>query len=440
MTDRSNSHTPISSVEPIVDDCTTNSTVENTVKNTLDGSSNCPDDSSNGNVAPTGEVTDKARAQRQAKKSENVSIKGSTTTPQNSEQSDPESLSVIPDEAFDQLDQSAQSDQLNPNLESANFAEPTDVNVTIVQSHLRGIIEAMVFASDKPLSTADIAKNANATRAQVVALLAEIQAFYQHRGIQLVEVAGGYAFRTAAAYGSFVRQVTTRRPVKLTRAQLETLAIVAYRQPITRPEVDDVRGVDSGPVLKTLLERGILRILGKRDEPGRPIIYGTTSAFLSLFNLKSLKDLPSLREFAELTDDSKRTFDKLMTSQQMQWDAPQPSGTTASWNAASPRDSSTLKPTKDTSASSTGNDKDINATDTNNAIPPNANTATTHRDDVDIYDSDFDISIDSDIVSEENGAIDSGTERDIDFEYDDGTSSNDDVISDVDYGDLDLDE
>ena len=190
--------------------------------------------------------------------------------------------------------------------------EARDGELDIVRFHLKGLIEALIFASDKPLTPSDIAKTAKADRKAVVELLKELQESYLDRGIRLVEVAGGYAFRTAPAFGPFVRDVTAQRPVKMTRAQLETLAIVAYRQPLTRPEIDDVRGVDSGPVLKMLLERGLVRILGKRDEPGRPLIYGTTSVFLSFFNLKSLKDLPSLREFTELSDDSKRTFEKVL--------------------------------------------------------------------------------------------------------------------------------
>ena len=98
----------------------------------------------------------------------------------------------------------------------------------------------------------------------------------------------------------------------MSRALLETLAIVSYRQPLTRPEIDDIRGVDSGPVLKTLLDRDLVKILGKKDEPGRPILYGTTAAFLEFFGLKSLKDLPSLREFTELSDDSRRVYDREM--------------------------------------------------------------------------------------------------------------------------------
>jgi segregation and condensation protein B len=107
-------------------------------------------------------------------------------------------------------------------------------------------------------------------------------------------------------FAPYVRELTSGRPIKLTRAQIETLAIVAYRQPVTRPEIDEIRGVDSGATLKLLLERDLLRLLGKKDEPGRPLLYGTTTYFLEFFGLRALKDLPTLREFTELSDESRR--------------------------------------------------------------------------------------------------------------------------------------
>jgi segregation and condensation protein B len=173
-------------------------------------------------------------------------------------------------------------------------------------AHLRGLIEALVFASDKPVKTGELARLASAPIKQVRGLLAELRDTYAERGIVLGEIAGGWLFRTSAQFAPFVRELTSERPVRLTRAQVETLAIVAYRQPITRPEIDDIRGVDSGATLKLLLERDLLRILGKKDEPGRPLLYGTTSHFLEFFGLKSLRDLPTLREFTELSDDSLR--------------------------------------------------------------------------------------------------------------------------------------
>lgn len=177
---------------------------------------------------------------------------------------------------------------------------------------LRGALEALVFASDTPIKTADLAKLASASLKQVTELLDELRQHYRTRGIRLDEVAGGWVFRTSPQFAPFVRDLTKQRPVRLSRAQVETMAIIAYRQPITRPEIDDVRGVDSGPVLKVLLERDLIRILGKRDEPGRPLLYGTTTAFLEFFGLKSLKDLPTLREFTELTDESREAYEAEM--------------------------------------------------------------------------------------------------------------------------------
>jgi segregation and condensation protein B len=180
----------------------------------------------------------------------------------------------------------------------------------VSRQHLKGLLEALIFVSDRPMKPNDLAKAASASAKLVRELLTELQEEYRQRGVQLDEVAGGWVFRTSAAYAPFVRDLATQKPVRLTRAQLETLAILAYRQPITRPEIDDIRGVDSGPVLKLLLERDLIRILGRKDEPGRPVLYGTTSTFLEFFGLKSLKDLPTLREFTDLSDDSRRVVER----------------------------------------------------------------------------------------------------------------------------------
>jgi segregation and condensation protein B len=182
------------------------------------------------------------------------------------------------------------------------IAEPTG-------PYLKGLIEAVLFVSDHPLELKDVARAARIDRARAQELLDELVRDYEGRGIRLELVAGGYAFRSSPEYAERVRQYLALRPVRLSRAQLETLAIVAYRQPITRPEIDDVRGVDSGPVLKGLLERDLIRIIGKKDEPGRPMLYGTTGGFLEAFSLKSLRDLPTLREYTELSDESRRVFE-----------------------------------------------------------------------------------------------------------------------------------
>jgi segregation and condensation protein B len=189
------------------------------------------------------------------------------------------------------------------------LAQPAPTS-DVTRSHLKGLLEALIFASDHPQKANDLAKAASANVKEVRDLLDDLKTEYRPRGIQLDEVAGGWIFRTSSAYAPFVRDLTKQKPVRLSRAQVETLAILAYRQPVTRPEIDDIRGVDSGPVLKVLLERDLVRILGKKDEPGRPMIYGTTTTFLEFFGLKSLKDLPTLREFTELNEDSRRVAEK----------------------------------------------------------------------------------------------------------------------------------
>jgi segregation and condensation protein B len=210
------------------------------------------------------------------------------------------------DDAHEEPDTESEDPSTEPSVATA--APTTDDDTA--KKHLRGLVEALVFASDQPIKPNEIGKLAQAPARQIKEVLDELKAEFAGRGIQLEEIAGGYAFRTNVAYAPFVRDLVGQKPVRLTRAQLETLAIVAYRQPITRPDIDDVRGVDCGPVLRTLLERDLVRILGKQEAAGRPLLYGTSTGFLELFGLKSLKDLPTLREFTELNEESKRTVER----------------------------------------------------------------------------------------------------------------------------------
>jgi segregation and condensation protein B len=128
-------------------------------------------------------------------------------------------------------------------------------------------------------------------------------------GVQVLALGGGFALRTNPAFADWVGKLLEARPVRLSRAMLETLSIVAYRQPITRPEMDDIRGVDCGPVLKTLLDRNLVRVIGKKEEVGRPILYGTTPEFLRIFSLKDLTQLPTLRQFHELSAEHQAKVD-----------------------------------------------------------------------------------------------------------------------------------
>ena len=182
-------------------------------------------------------------------------------------------------------------------------------------------LEALVFACGEPVSFNELKKvfarfwkDEPAERRE--ALLAELKPAFnafkerwtgenpEERGFSLVKVADGWAFRSHSDFSGLVAALREQRPVRLSKAALETLSIVAYRQPVTKAEVDYVRGVDCGGTLRILLERRLLKIVGKKEEPGRPLLYGTTRDFLSFFNLGSLKDLPSLREYQELNEES----------------------------------------------------------------------------------------------------------------------------------------
>ncbi len=191
--------------------------------------------------------------------------------------------------------------------ETSGTEESTELDT---RSYLKGLIEALLFVSDRPLTVKELARASKIDRKRAQELMTELTEDYKPRGLIIEEVAGGFVFRSGAAYSEYVRKFLAQRPVRLSRAQLETLSIVAYRQPITRPQIDDVRGVDSGPVLKGLLERELIRILGKKDEPGRPLLYGTSVKFLELFSLQSLTQLPTLKDFSELTDESKQLFER----------------------------------------------------------------------------------------------------------------------------------
>ena len=122
------------------------------------------------------------------------------------------------------------------------------------------------------------------------------------RGVVLEEVAGGYQLRTPKEHALYVRKLLAAKPPRLSRPLLETLAIIAYRQPVTRPEIEQLRGVDSGGVLETLLERRLVRIAGRKEAPGRPIMYATSAEFLEVFGLRDLDGLPDLEEFKELEE------------------------------------------------------------------------------------------------------------------------------------------
>jgi segregation and condensation protein B len=173
-------------------------------------------------------------------------------------------------------------------------------------ARVRTICESLLFVADRPLTPKAIQDATGLELGRIRDAMEAIAGEYREgvSGIVLHEVAGGWQLRTCPTSADEVRRFLQVKPQRLTRAALETLAIVAYRQPVTRPEVEEIRGVDCGAVLKALLERGLVQVIGKKEEPGRPLLYGSTKAFLEFFNLKDLSSLPTLREFHELNEES----------------------------------------------------------------------------------------------------------------------------------------
>jgi segregation and condensation protein B len=174
-----------------------------------------------------------------------------------------------------------------------------------MMDRLAAILESLLFAAGAPVPIARLVQALDGhDRREVAAALRRLSESYERdgRGLRVVEVAGGFQIRTVPEHGPWVRRLLGGRPPRLSRPMLETLAIIAYRQPCTRPEIEAIRGVDVDAVITTLLERRMIRIVGRKEAPGRPILYGTTADFLEVFGLPDLEALPPLRDLGELAD------------------------------------------------------------------------------------------------------------------------------------------
>jgi len=170
----------------------------------------------------------------------------------------------------------------------------------MIDSDAQRVLEAVLFSSSTVLTAKNLATViGNLTPGRVSELAEALNREYEqtNRSFRIVEVAGGYQLRTLPLYRTWVRKSEPLKPVRLTQPAMETLAIVAYRQPVTRAAIEHLRGVDCSHGLRALLERRLIRISGKDQSPGRPILYGTTREFLSLFNLNDLRELPTLEDF-----------------------------------------------------------------------------------------------------------------------------------------------
>jgi segregation and condensation protein B len=180
----------------------------------------------------------------------------------------------------------------------------TPRKISMEHEEIRSIVESLLFVADGPLTIQKLSEVLEGVEKEDIrSTLNELQAELEsnRRGVRLVEVAGGYQLRTAKVNADWIKKFLGGRPARMGRATLETLAIIAYRQPITRAEIEAIRGVDVDGVIATLLDRSLIRAVARKDVPGRPFLYGTTPEFLQLFNLKDLTHLPTLKEMAEMT-------------------------------------------------------------------------------------------------------------------------------------------
>jgi segregation and condensation protein B len=177
---------------------------------------------------------------------------------------------------------------------------------------LKNIIESLLFVAEAPLTVDQIKDVLTlADRKMIKETLNDLIVDYEERqgAFILHEVAGGYQFRTRPEYVPWIKRLLQPKPARLSKAALETLAIVAYKQPLIRSDIEHLRGVDCGGVLRMLLERKLIRVLGRKEIPGRPLIYATTKEFLQVFDLKNLKDLPTPKEIEALGNASNEAPD-----------------------------------------------------------------------------------------------------------------------------------
>lgn len=175
-----------------------------------------------------------------------------------------------------------------------------------IRGPLGSLLECLLFVAAEPLPPRRAAELLELDEPAAYAALEALRHDYERRGggLQVVRVAGGYQLRTRAEYAAIISRFLQPEPQKLSRQAVETVAVIAYRQPITQPEIDGLRGVSSSGVLKTLLDRGLIREAGRKETPGRPILYATTPEFLKHFGLADLADLPRLEETAGVSDEA----------------------------------------------------------------------------------------------------------------------------------------
>ena len=199
---------------------------------------------------------------------------------------------------------------------------------TLDPAQAKKIMEALLFAATKPLTIQEIRRAVKPlTSREAETIIAELKEEYvqQGRSFEIMDIAGGYEMATRKEYAPWILKIELQKKAKqVTQSALETLAILAYKQPVTRAEVEDLRGVDVSGVMATLVERGLIKIVGRKEVPGRPFLYGTTEKFLEHFGLNRIEDLPSISDIQSLVDKSVRKEDLLGIQKNIPNDISQP--------------------------------------------------------------------------------------------------------------------
>jgi len=194
-------------------------------------------------------------------------------------------------------------------MESATEQQMTSKTDEQLQ-HIKGVVESLLFVNEKPVVLNQIKDVLDTVSdADIKKALSELQGDYEDRqcGIMIVEIAGGYQMLSNPIYASYLRSFyKTKHKEKLSKPSLESMAIIAYKQPVTRSDIEVIRGVNSDGVVGHLLSKDLIKVIGRKDVPGRPFVYGTTKQFLEYFGLKSLDDLPELEEFPALQPSQER--------------------------------------------------------------------------------------------------------------------------------------
>ena len=217
-----------------------------------------------------------------------------------------EKIKALRQEIEEKLEEQLPSEMLEgksgTSVQQIAASDVTDPN------HAKRVIEAILFAATKPLTAAEIKKVMKSISVpQIESIIRELKEQYQkgEQSFEIIEIANGYEMATKKDYAPWIMKIELQKKVRqVTQSALETLAILAYKQPITRAEIEELRGVDVSAVLSTLMEKGLIKIVGKKEVPGRPFLYGTTDKFLNHFGLKSLQNLPSIEEIRNLVEGS----------------------------------------------------------------------------------------------------------------------------------------